>query len=349
MEICKICNKELQHLKALTSHIKAHHITSQEYYDQFILTDENEKKCKVCKQPVSFINMIRGYCKHCSTACTARSPECKEKSKLTCIKHYGVDNASKSPVVVAKIETSMIRNHGVSWAQQSSTIRKTTVDNNQLKYGVPNVYQIPEVQEKYRRTCQERYGVDNPFQLDDIKQRIRETCLERYGFPVAFQSLEIQLKYKQTCLLNYGVDNYSKTFEFRLFCREMLKERIELQTDGTRLQIRPMKGKGEDSCFDELEKNIPYKIHRDVYKIGYYPDGFIEEINLVIEFDEPDHMRSWYIKHDMKRDIDLLSIGCGTFRIKQIEWDNQELRVEIINELKKVIENAIQSRSETSI
>ena len=45
-----------------------------------------------CGKPVNFINFNKGYSKHCSQKCTHADYRTLEKSKITCIKKYGVDN-----------------------------------------------------------------------------------------------------------------------------------------------------------------------------------------------------------------------------------------------------------------
>ena len=72
--------------------------------------------------------------------------------------------------------------------------------------------------------------------------------------------------------------------------------------------------------------NIPNNIR----VIGFFPDGYIPELNLFIEFDERHHfIDDWctYTEKDITRELTLASFGCMIFRIKENEWlnDPQEI------------------------
>lgn len=202
----------------------------------------------------------------------------------------------------------------------NSEIVKLKKQKTSLKhFGVEHPNQSQQIRDKIKITLLKRYGVANPLQSEKIKQKSIETNLKRYGVKFSSQNPETRNKYRMTCIKKYGVDNPSKTFRFRLKCRDMLKKRIEKQTGH---KMNPMKGTGEDSCFNELEKYISYQIQRNISKIRYFPDGYIEELRVVVEFDEKEHQtRTWYINHDRRRDLDFLKINHKTFRIKKIEWD----------------------------
>ena len=57
-------------------------------------------------------------------------------------------------------------------------------------------------------------------------------------------------------------------------------------------------GKNEKEILDKLEKELGYKIDRTFHIIGYKPDGYIKELNLIIEIDEKHHFDSFGYLHE---------------------------------------------------
>lgn len=71
--ICKICGKELG---SLGNHLRSkHNITVKEYYDKYILEDEDEKYCyrDDCSKEAYFHGLVKGYGYYCSASCLAKS------------------------------------------------------------------------------------------------------------------------------------------------------------------------------------------------------------------------------------------------------------------------------------
>ena len=126
----------------------------------------------------------------------------------------------------------------------------------------------------------------------------------------------------------YGVDNYSKTFEFRKLARENMIKLVESGLkDGKK--FTPTKGKNEKSFISELQKYTSYVIDNDAKIISYFPDGYIKELKLVIEFDEAWHNNSWALKHDINKDSDYKKIGLNIFRVKEKDWISNKDQVYI--------------------
>lgn len=64
---CKICNKPLDNLTALATHIfRLHHIKSKDYYDKYLKTND-DGKCICCGKETTYRNFY--YHKFCSTKC----------------------------------------------------------------------------------------------------------------------------------------------------------------------------------------------------------------------------------------------------------------------------------------
>jgi len=73
--------------------------------------------------------------------------------------------------------------------------------------------------------------------------------------------------------------------ENRKNCRIARIKYIEKNCKG----VLPNLGKNEKRILDEIEKTFEYKIIRQYPVCGYYVDGYIKELNLVIEIDELHH------------------------------------------------------------
>jgi very-short-patch-repair endonuclease len=85
-------------------------------------------------------------------------------------------------------------------------------------------------------------------------------------------------------------------------------------------------GKNEKKILDSLENILGYKILRDFQIIGYKPDGYIEELNLIIEIDEKHHFtkEGKYNEKDIERQKRIENaLNCKFLRIRDnISIDN---------------------------
>jgi len=136
-------------------------------------------------------------------------------------------------------------------------------------------------------------------------------------------------------LINYGVDNYSKTAEFRAFARgQMIDAITKGLKDGEK--FTPRKGNNELDFINELRKHTFYFIDNDAKILNYFPDGYIKELNLVIELDESHHNFTCYKIRDDQKDIDYKNIGLNIFRVDEKNW--LENKDHVINEFNKLVE-----------
>jgi len=83
---CEICQEYVVSLKALSQHILNHNITSKEYYDKFLKTNEKEGFCLECNKPTKFKGLKSGYQKFCNLVCSNNNEERKKKFVLS---YYG--------------------------------------------------------------------------------------------------------------------------------------------------------------------------------------------------------------------------------------------------------------------
>lgn len=91
-------------------------------------------------------------------------------------------------------------------------------------------------------------------------------------------------------------------------------------------------GNNETEILDFIEKETSFLVHRQFSVIGYSLDGYIHELNLAIEIDEPHHYIDGVLRiSDMDRQMAISEeLGCQFFRVK----NNISLN-ELKGELKK--------------
>jgi len=285
-----------------------------------------------------------------------RSPEVKKKKKLTSQKNYGTDNPMQSLVVQEQYKSTMIKTHGVdhnfklestkkkrqeTWIEkygvpnpnQSDIIKKKKIDTNQKNRKVDNPSQSEDVKQFKINTCQNHFGATHHMKYEPIKTRIVNTCIQGHG-GTGFGSKEILQKITDIVQEKFGVDNYSKTSKFREFARDLRIRDISIQRINGEL-VGLSVGKQERPALDELQTCISYTMLRNRYFKGYFPDGWIKELNLLIEFDEKWHTMKGWIKKDKKKNLDYISYGMNYFRISEKDW--KENKEEVIQNLLCVI------------
>lgn len=307
---CEICGRECKNLVCLSSHIRAHSIKAKDYYDRFVGCPG---RCKVCKNPTRFYNMSQGYQLYCSIKCMANDPDIKSKKIKTNNRKYGCNHPLQNQEIYTKFKNSCISS-----------------------FGVDNPSKAAKIKFKKQNTCFSNFGVDNPSQSKMIQRKKIENCRSKFGCDYPFQNSEIQNKFRLTCLRKYGVDHYTKTPGWRRVNREKFLSRIEHQ----RLNGLPFEvciGLKETDCLDILQKYTQYEIIRNPRKIGFFPDGYIQELNLIIEYDEPFHKLKCYYDKDILRQRELEDqLKCIFFRIEEDKWNSN--KNEIIKQFQNIIE-----------
>jgi len=119
------------------------------------------------------------------------------------------------------------------------------------------------------------------------------------------------------------IGNLGKTHsvEHKRKIRESIIKRISIQAFNG-FPMFPTIGNNEKECLDNLEKTYKYKIIRQKQIIGYFLDGYIKELNLAIEFDEPLHFKNeLLIQKDQTRKKEIQeNLSCSFFRVKESDW-----------------------------
>jgi len=339
---CLVCQKKVKSLSGLILHLRVHGINRKTYYDMFFKT-KNEGMCLVCGKETKFDRgKYASYCRGCSN----KDPLIKDKKRQTCILNHGVSSPLQSKLICDKVKNTCQLRYGVNNPNQLICVKKKKKETSLKRYGVENPSQSKEVQNKYKKTCLNRYHVTNPFSLAIIKEKIRLTCLKKYGvdhpskskmiqdkikrtnlkrfgFKNPSQSPNIKLRKRRTCLKHWGSNYFVSSDAGKLMARNSAIDRIEKQYLNDE-PLMPCIGHQERLCLNELQNVIEFDIIRNPRLFGYFPDGYIKELNVVIEFDERHHfIDEWitYLDSDIEKDRIYKQNGLFVFRIKKRDWE----------------------------
>ena len=132
-------------------------------------------KCKVCNNPVKFINLKQGYREFCSRKCLNSCKQIQERKKETCIKKYGVENAMQNSKIKEKLKKTNIERFGEDNIFKTKSFKENLKKKNLEKYGVEYYIQTQECQEKIKNTCLKKYEVLHNSQNKYIKEKIKES------------------------------------------------------------------------------------------------------------------------------------------------------------------------------
>lgn len=136
--ICKICDKSCTGA-GFSKHIHSkHNVLPKDYYDKY-LKIENEGICPVCGNETPFLNLSKGYQKHCSCKCAQNNAEV-----ANC---FRTNNPQKDEAIKEKTRQTCLQKYGAETLFASSEIQAKIRQNNLKKYGVENAYQIPHVKQ----------------------------------------------------------------------------------------------------------------------------------------------------------------------------------------------------------
>jgi hypothetical protein len=197
--------------------------------------------CKMCKTHKTKKTNLKKYGKEWGLQNNA----VKEKSKITLLEKYGVDNISK-----------------VKYIKES---RKNNFTNEVFK-------------EKSKKTILEKYGVDNISKSEIFKNKKKETCLKNWGVENPTQSSIIfnksQKSGKKIKLYEELNIYYRGSYELD-FLNYCLNNNIDVQKGKTITYYKDNKKKYYHSDFYLPYYNLICEIKSDYYYKKYY------ELNLL--------------------------------------------------------------------
>lgn len=271
-----------------------------------------------------------------------QNEEIKNKIKEGFISKYGVENPSFVPEIVQKIKDSNnktyadnlgeIRNkcfvtnierYGVAEPNQTDEFKEKIKQINLNLYGVENGSQYPETLERIRQTNLKKFGVEYPLQSLDIQKKIKKTILEKYGVACISQNKDIQEKIKQTVFNKYGVYYVSQVPEIR---EKQINGGYKIKKHDIGLNYQ---GTYEKSFLDYCLLNnivvtkpshINYILENNDKR--YFPDFYIEKLNLIIEIKSTYYNNLHLQRNDAKKEA---TIANGFKYLMIMDKNYQEL------------------------
>ena len=214
-------------------------------------------------------------------------------------------------------------------------------NTNIERYGVKYATELEEIKEKRKKTCREKYGVDYPQSLKQFVNKRKETNLKRYGTECP-QNLEIFVrKKKQTCLKKYGFEYPHQNKEVSNKAQNTMIERYGEIYNKYTPKFNSNSIIYLDVLSDKLNLLIQHALNGGEKKfIRYYVDGYIEEYNICIEWNENFHNLKKFKEKDIIKEKYLVEMfNCNIIRINEKEFlgDIENQITLIINQINVII------------
>lgn len=184
---CKICGASFDKYSSLSSHIRKHKISAQQYYMKYV--NKMSGKCFVCGHPTKFHSIEKGFVYTCSKECF-NSPAGKlfqqQQREISNLKKYGVRNVQQLQSTQQKRKITMLQKYGVEHALQNNNINskmKKTLSSRtprqkqlQKERNKKTISNIPNFwakrQEKSNQTMLQKYGASSIMQIPEIQKNI---------------------------------------------------------------------------------------------------------------------------------------------------------------------------------
>jgi hypothetical protein len=259
-----------------------------------------------------------------------------DKVKKTNLERYGSEFLLNNIVIKNKAKKSNIDKYGTEYPSQSQLTKNKIIENNLIKYGCESTNQIELIKNKKKNTTIKHFGVENPFQNSDIIAKAKKTKLKKYGD----ENYNNSLKRMKTLMERYGVENPTQYKEFVLKAQDVMIQKygeIWLKHIPT---YNPNSIIFLDIISERLNIPIQHALNGGEKKfIKYWVDGYINEYNICIEWDEKKHYTSKLNKKDVEREKYIIKkFGCSFIRINEREFlKNPENNIKLlIDELEKI-------------
>ena len=194
---CLICEKYVKNYTSLALHIHIHNLTSKEYYDKHIKT-EQDGKCLVCGCETKFNRLSSGYRK-CCCKCFQKSPLKKIHTQQTNKEKYGVTCNLQIKEVREKVKNNCIEKHGTDYFFKSKEFKEK---NKQYLEKIVTQYNLTHVDKLTKIT--------NIAQIPEIKDKISKSIKNR---TVEQKELSNE-KRRKTCIIKYGAEHWTKNKEW---------------------------------------------------------------------------------------------------------------------------------------
>jgi len=183
----------------------------------------------------------------------------------------------------------------------SKESRKKTENTVMERYGVKTIMDSSEFRERLKNIFLEKYGVENPALLDSSTEKMKKTNLERYGVDNPSKSNIIKIKKENTSLKKYGVKYHLQSPDHINMFKNIKKYKsTDLYYQGTfELDfLEYCENNNILKYINNYRKGVKYIINNKD-KV-YFPDFFIEDINLIIEIKSTYTYNADYEKNKLK-------------------------------------------------
>ncbi len=219
--------------------------------------------------------------------------------------------------------------YSCSWKCSHEKYKKTSLKN----YGVENPSQNIIIKNIIKESCFKNHGVESPLQCEIFKAKHKKTCLERYGVENPSQNQEIKNKKIEKSLIKYGVENPSQNEDVK---KKMIETFLERYGEAF-LHFIPRYNINSifylDMISDILNIPIQHALNGGEKKFQkYWVDGYNEQYNICLEWDEKYHFNVKQKEKDIEREKFLIEKhDCKIIRINEKEFlEDVEIGIEKI-------------------
>ena len=178
-----------------------------------------------------------------------------EKTKKTNLEKYNTEDSRSSEIVINKRKTTNLKKYGNEYYSNPDKTKETKLK----KYGNP----VYNNREKQKETCLEKYGVISNSLTEDSKNKLRGTNYKKYGVYYPMQVEEFAIKQQKNSL---KIHYYNEDFYYQ---SSYEKDFLNYMNNKNLLN------------FIKRGKYIKYNFGDELK--AYYPDFYLEELNLIIE------------------------------------------------------------------
>lgn len=309
---CAICLRQFTRLSGLGAHIvRTHKISTQQYYDEYLKIDPTEGSCLECGKPTFFQDMYAGYpSKYCSMACNKA-----ESKRGRLLEAEQVRQAKKEQWVKCFICGQKV----IGYKGLANHIRCKHHVTAQQYY---DAY-MRKMDEGFCSTCT---GATKFHSFEaGYRGYCSNNCYNKSPEHKAIVSAAKSVKPSPLKGKPSPLKGRPQEYEHTLKIRKAHVERARAQCEKYGLKF-PTVGKNEPAFFEALGKVTEYTIEPQHETPDYhFLDGYIEPLNLAIEFDEYAHDVACQQVLDREREQQIREAlpNIAFFRVTQKRWEEE--------------------------
>lgn len=212
-----------------------------------------------------------------------------EKIKETCNLRYSTDSYMSTQEFRDKSKVTMNLKYDVDYALQNDEIKENWIETNIATYGTKTPLQNEGVKEKIRATKKKNHGDENY----NNRPKYFATCLDRFGDTSPMRNEEIKQKLVDTFLRKYGESSPMKVDEIVEKC---FKSGLKIKQYNENIYYQGTYEKDFlDKYYDKITilrgEPLEYEFNGKTHK--YYPDFYIEDLNLIVEIKSTHWYNKW--------------------------------------------------------